>query len=110
MLHDIQRVIGSLKKAAVTPDELRQLAEQNLDFCQQIGSDINEIFNQRMSAKLINKVYDLATHARQIANSQTKLDFTDEPKLADVFAGQLESALVEATIDDKVSTQTNHQV
>ena len=105
MLHDIQRVIGSLKKAAVTPDELRQLAEQNLDFCQQIGSDINEIFNQRMSAKLINKVYDLATHARQIANSQTKLDFTDEPKLADVFAGQLESALVEATIDDKVSTK-----
>ena len=105
MLGDIQRVIGSLKKAAVTPDELRQLAEQNLDFCQQIEPDLNEIFSQRISAKLIERIYSLAKHARQIAKEQAQLAFTDEPKLADVFAGQLESALAEATIDDKVSTK-----
>ena len=103
-LRDLQSLIKDMKKAAISPDELRQMANQNLDFCRQISKSINTVFSQRINAKLLDQLQSLACEAEQIADSQPQLDFTTEPKLGDVFADELQTAINGATSGDKITT------
>ena len=52
-LRDIQKLIDNLKKAALTPDEISQIAQQNIEFCDKIAEHINSVFGERISAKLL---------------------------------------------------------
>lgn len=104
-LRDIQKLIGDVKKAALSPDELRQIAEQNIDFCQNIAPLVNSAFSERISAKQLAKYRNLVTTAKNIGAGQKTLPFTSEPKLADVFADELTTALNMAESGEKVSTK-----
>ncbi len=95
-LRDLQKMIGDLKKAAINPDELRQMAQQNLDFCAQIDEALNTTFTGRVTAKRLDSVYDLVSVAQNIATSQSSLQFTDEPKLGELVARSLRAALDES--------------
>ena len=95
-LSDLRSMIGDLKKAAVSPDELRQMTQQNLDFCTQFNLALSEAFAGRLSAKKLDPIYDLIGLAEHIAASQPILDFTDEPKLGEIVAKSLRSALNES--------------
>ena len=95
-LSDLRSMIGDLKKAAVSPDELRQMTQQNLDFCAQFNGALAEAFAGRLSAKKLDPIYDLVGLAEHIATSQPKLTFTDEPKLGEIVAKSLRSALDES--------------
>ncbi|MDO4271648.1 MAG: ATP-dependent DNA helicase [Candidatus Saccharibacteria bacterium] len=103
-LRDLQSLISDLKKAAINPDQLRQITNQNLDFCNQITAAINEAFAGRLSASALPNINNLVFLARSIADQQPDLDFTDEPKLASVFASSLATALVDAESGERTST------
>ena len=104
-LRDIQKLIGDLKKAALNPDELRQIAQQNIDFCEHMAPHINAAFSERISAKQLGKYRNLVTTAQSLGCEQETLPFTTEPKLADVFADELAAALELAESGEKVSTK-----
>ena len=104
-LRDIQKLIGDLKKAALNPDELRQIAQQNIDFCEHMAPHINAAFSERISAKQLGKYRNLVTTAQSLGCEQETLPFTTEPKLADVFADELTAALGLAESGEKVSTK-----
>lgn len=104
-LRDIQKLIGDLKKAALNPYELRQIAEQNIDFCEHMTPHINTAFSERISAKQLGKYHNLVTTAQSLGCEQETLPFTTEPKLADVFADELAAALELAESGEKVSTK-----
>lgn len=90
-------LIKDLKGAALSPDELRQIMNQNLEFCERIGDDVARVFDIRTSSKQRDSYLSLAQTAADIANSQPTLGFTNEPKLGQVFAMQLARAIDEAT-------------
>ena len=90
-------LIKDLKGAALSPDELRQIMNQNLEFCERIGDDVARVFDIRTSGKQRDSYLSLAQTAADIANSQPTLGFTNEPKLGQVFAMQLARAIDEAT-------------
>ena len=104
-LRDLQKLIGDLKKAAIDPDQLRQLTAQNIDFCEQIEPDINEVFSGRISVSIIPLLRSLVTKAAAIGRDQPHLDFTNEPKLANLFALSLQDAIEEAEEGDRPSTK-----
>ena len=104
-LRDIQKLIGDLKKAALGPDELRQITQQNIDFCENMAPHINTVFSERISAKQIEKYRSLVAAAQKVGTEQEALPFTSEPKLADVFVSELTTALELAESGEKVSTK-----
>ena len=104
-LRDIQKLIDNLKKAALTPDEISQIAQQNIEFCDKIAEHINSVFGERISAKLLPQYRRLVAIATDISLGQASLPFTTEPKLADVFAGELTTAIELAESGEKVSTK-----
>lgn len=104
-LRDLQKLIGDLKKAAIDPDQLRQITAQNIAFCEAIEPSVNEAFDERLSVKAIPRLHNLVTEAQAIANNQEDFDFTDEPKLASLFASSLATALIDAESGGKPSTK-----
>lgn len=104
-LRDIQNLINDLKKAAISPSELREFAQQNIDFCDAISDSVNHLFGQRMNAKLLQQARELVSEARLFAASQPDLNFTTEPKLANLMASTLEQAIDQAESGEKVSTK-----
>lgn len=104
-LEDIKNAINNLKRAALSPDELRQIIKQNQEFCEWVNPIINDVFNQRISLKLRNRYYELATQVQAYAAKQENLPFTNEPKLANVFKDNLLSALAEAETEEKYNTK-----
>jgi DNA helicase-2/ATP-dependent DNA helicase PcrA len=55
-LSDIKSVIGNLKKAGITSDELRSILDYNKQALESLNPSINEIFSQRISSKVISIV------------------------------------------------------
>ena len=104
-LRDIQNLINDLKKAAISPSELREFAQQNIDFCDAISDSVNHLFGQRMNTELLQQAKELVGEARLFATSQPDLNFTTEPKLANLMASALEQAIDQAESGEKISTK-----
>lgn len=103
-LSAMQSLIQDFKKSGLTPDQLRQVLHQNLDFCQQASPLFDEVFGDRVSKKMVapavSLLTDLAALGEQIA---TESPVTTEPSLAQVVVGALGSALTEVDELDKAS-------
>lgn len=96
---DMIKLIGNLKKADITPDNLRAICQQNLDFTGAITPDVNDVIlgtnlNRKADKlKVIDGMTAVAAKAEEIATGQEPLDFTDEPKLGALFARSLGEAM-----------------
>lgn len=100
------KVISDFKNAALTPDEVRQLATAAQDFCRQIASDIADATSERISLKQLGDYADLAQTAKRFAESQPTFAFSAEPKLGQVLADSLTSAIEDATALNKTTPIT----
>lgn len=106
-LKPLQKTIQNFKKAALKPDEARQILAQNAEFCQAITPAINEwLASGKMTAASVDTASQLIEAAHIIAESQPQLPFTDEPKLATLFALDLTDAVSEANeLDGRSKTR-----
>lgn len=93
-LKPILKIIQDFKKAALRPDEVRQILAQNQEFINQITPLINDwLGSGRITAEAIGGASEVIEAARIIAESQPKFSFSDEPKLAAIFATDLANTI-----------------
>lgn len=107
----ILRLISDLKRADISPEELRAQCEQNIEFCERLEPSLNELTaiplrKKTDRDKALNVASDLAVEAARIASEQADLDFTDEPKLGNMVARSLADALAECEMSGKTSPLT----
>ena len=106
-LNSLISTISDLKKAGLLPSEVKELLEQNLDFCRQITPLVSKTFTDRISKKTLPTASEMLREAERIAAETTKKPFTNEPPLAKIFADSLRIALDEVEISDKTTPLSN---
>lgn len=95
-IKSITGTIGDLKGAAITPNELRQLSEQNIDFCKAMTEPLTEAFGPKLNAKNMDLFYKLLGIAKAEAAKQSQFDFITEPPLSRIFVDELAEALAQS--------------
>lgn len=110
--NDILSLISDLKQADITPDDLRAMCQQNLDFIEKITPDINDVIlgtnlNRKADkVKVVDGMAEVAVRAEAVRNSQADLNFTDQPKLATLFAHSLSDAVAACREEGKTKAYT----
>lgn len=107
----ILKLISDLKRADITPKELRAICQQNIEFSRRLEPSLNELMvvplrKKADREKALSLAHDLAAEAARIADQQPDLDFTDEPKLGQMVARSLADALAECEAAGKTSPLT----
>ena len=106
-LSDVAKTISDFKKAGLTPDEARQILQQNLKFCAAILPNFRDVFVTSISAKTLISAKNLLLTGEKLAVEQEKFSFTTEPNLAEIFSKSLSRALAEcADLGDKTAPLT----
>ena len=93
---DIKNTISDFKNSGLMPNEIRQILEQNLKFCDEILPSLQKVFENRISKNTILEARNLLLTAEKLLESQESFSFAPNPNLAEVFYKNLNEAIEQA--------------
>ena len=103
---DIKNAISDFKNSGLMPNEIRQILEQNLKFCNEILPSLRKVFENRISKNTIPEARNLLSTADKLLENQEDFSFTTNPNLAEVFVKSLSEAIEQAENLEKTTPLT----
>ncbi|MFA7278086.1 MAG: ATP-dependent DNA helicase [Candidatus Gracilibacteria bacterium] len=103
-LKDIISKIGELKKGGLSPEDFKEILEENRSFLEQANALLEPVFQKTIGAKTIEQIPELIGNLKNIAYQPrtTQLPYSN---IQETLIGKLEEAYEEAMAEEKPSTK-----
>ncbi len=98
-LYHVQRAIGYLKKAGITPDEFLNITKHNAKELEKLNERANQIFGDRVSDKVFDQIALFVLELKKY-KPENKFPVDHFEPICNAICGSLENVLLEAEADD----------